>query len=464
MCGRCTSRKPVRFLSARPSNVHIGLLHGWLLEGSGSNIYVRNLAVALTRLGHDVHVICQEPHSESFPGLGSVHVPVIDKDLMPVYVADTEYPGFASVTAFDELPADRLEHYLTQWTSEVVRLVRAHDLEVLHANHVYPMSEVARRVKKETGVAVVVYPHGSAIEYTIKKSPQLKEAAGVAIDAADQLVIGNRSVTERLYGLYPERKQAWSQKHQVVSVGVDPELFEPLQPSERVLAIAKLKEALAAHQGEGLRVPSPDLAEHLARTDWENDRVIVYAGKLLAGKGVSALVEAFARVVTAQPTAWLYIVGEGPERERLEALAAEQGIAERVVFAGFLPHALYRHLLPCAHLAVFPSVVAEAYPLVLMEAMSAGVLPAASYFEGLADGLDVIAAQLPAEIAPLIRLPKDGKERIGHIARKLTDLLALPPSWSSTLRRIIVEEYSWDAVAGRMAQAYTAAITAKPSS
>ena len=42
------------------------LWHGYLLEGTGSNIYTQHLARAWGRLGHDVVVVCQEPRPEQF--------------------------------------------------------------------------------------------------------------------------------------------------------------------------------------------------------------------------------------------------------------------------------------------------------------------------------------------------------------------------------------------------------------
>src|SRR3954467_12066886 len=42
------------------------LWHGYLLSGTGSNIYTQHVAGAWARLGHDVRVLCQEPHPELF--------------------------------------------------------------------------------------------------------------------------------------------------------------------------------------------------------------------------------------------------------------------------------------------------------------------------------------------------------------------------------------------------------------
>ena len=50
--------------------MRILLWHGYLLGGTGSNVYTRALARALTRAGHEVVVLCQEPHPERFEWAG----------------------------------------------------------------------------------------------------------------------------------------------------------------------------------------------------------------------------------------------------------------------------------------------------------------------------------------------------------------------------------------------------------
>src|SRR5919108_5965139 len=51
--------------------VRVLLWHGWLLEGSGSNVYTARVTDVLTRWGHDVLLVCQEPHPDRYAYLGS---------------------------------------------------------------------------------------------------------------------------------------------------------------------------------------------------------------------------------------------------------------------------------------------------------------------------------------------------------------------------------------------------------
>src|SRR3954451_6377257 len=89
------------------------IFHGYLLRGTGSNVYNASLAAALARAGHEVHLLCQDrdPPDFSVDGGGSVtvHRPDIG-GLLPVFVRD-EYEGF-EVRTFAELTDAQLDRYL----------------------------------------------------------------------------------------------------------------------------------------------------------------------------------------------------------------------------------------------------------------------------------------------------------------------------------------------------------------
>ena len=83
------------------------LFHGYMLRGTGSNIYNVNLARALARLGHEVHLLCQD-REVKIEGV-EIHNPDIG-GLLPVYVKDP-YEGF-EVKAFPELTEAELDRYI----------------------------------------------------------------------------------------------------------------------------------------------------------------------------------------------------------------------------------------------------------------------------------------------------------------------------------------------------------------
>src|SRR3954468_19875649 len=77
------------------SGVRVLVFHGYLLRGTGSNVYNAELAAALARLGHEVHLVCQE-RDPAAAGITDprihLHTPDIGR-VLPVYVAD-RYDGF----------------------------------------------------------------------------------------------------------------------------------------------------------------------------------------------------------------------------------------------------------------------------------------------------------------------------------------------------------------------------------
>lgn len=530
--------------------MNILLVHGWLLERSGSNVYNASLARALAQQGHSVHIFCQERHPEHFdfisearfydadglpsvtfsrdaegPGRCVLHRPDIG-DLLPVYNLD-EYEGFRVVKRFVDMSEEETERYLACNARALIRLVADHAVEIAFANHVYPNPTILQRVKAETGLPYVVFPHGSAIEYAVKRSDRIKALTGEAIDHADGLIVGNQVVTDRLWSLYPERKQAWSAKHSIVSVGVDTQIFEPVARSarpasiERLLAQGNPGNGKGAEQTEWLleraravrdddellalvreargqyhyTSPDRDLAEKMRAVDWVGEKIVLYVGKLIAGKGLHDLLFALPAALRRYPAMRLVLVGESTYRETLEILlmALTEGRtslveriialgwalderpleelrtartylnqvgadtllewgrqtrpAERVLFTGYLNHARFRHLLPCADFTIFPSEIAEAYPLVLLESICAGALPLVAYFEGLKDGVDAISNGLPEDVRENLRISVEPDEKIGQIAEKLPRMLERPENYSEFCRNVAVTGFSWPSVA-----------------
>ncbi len=86
--------------------MRILIFHGYLLRGTGSNIYNASLVRALARMGHEVELVCQERHPDGLALPDAVRVTVPDiHGVLPVYVAD-RYEGFEAVT-YAELDDER---------------------------------------------------------------------------------------------------------------------------------------------------------------------------------------------------------------------------------------------------------------------------------------------------------------------------------------------------------------------
>lgn len=535
--------------------MRIAIFHGYELTGSGSNEYTRYLAAALAAAGHTVFVVCREPHPESVaelsaaiawdadgiataifgtpgqPGEVTLHQ-LPHAGVRPVYVTDKQREG--NVKAFTELTDAELFEVQTVASRALAAALRAHPVDVVHANHLVLQPTIAADACGALDIPFVIYPHGSDIEYTIRRDPRYLVVAGTAIPAAAGIISGSSEMIERLNALYPQLHEYFADRTQIVGVGVDVTLFAPVAPRDRR---ASIENFAATRPGGGKSVeqreeltdrldrgeiaavsdyhntyahdlPDEDVVEQLRRVPWESGHVMLFVGALTAGKGLQSLIAAMPAIVGAVPDAHLVIVGAGTYRETLEALVhaladgdgvlldaliahgndfeaghlsgewadvaayaadpvqrsamlhAGPEFAEHIHFTGRLDHSRLKLVFPCADLAVFPSLLPEAYPLVLMESLSSGVLPAASDTTGLREGLNLLEPHLGVEVVERLRLPMDPAVRVAGIAERLTSLLMRPTSHDAheELRAIAVAEYDWPVRATAMVAAYQRAI------
>ncbi|TXH43107.1 MAG: glycosyltransferase [Actinobacteria bacterium] len=279
--------------------------------------------------------------------------------------------------------------------------------------------------------------------------------------------------------------------------GLSAELGARLDDGE-LAAVLDYREAYA-HE-----LPDDDVAQRMTSLPWGRGRMALFVGALTVGKGLQSVIAAWPRVLQQVPDAHLVIVGSGSYREVLEglvhaiaagdaklldalvesgndldgthasgpwldveaylatpagraaALGAGPEFAHHIHFTGRLDHSRLDKLFPCADLAIFPSVLPEAYPLVLMESMASGVLPAASDLTGLGEGLDLLEPHLGIDVVQRLRLPMDPQVRVAAIAERVAALLADDDVRGLTdeLRRIAVAEYDWSVRAAQMTAAY----------
>ena len=143
----------------------------------------------------------------------------------------------------------------------------------------------------------------------------------------------------------------------------------------RVVAVSQTLRALALKtQPAALIDVIPNGVDIHHFTPGPNDgrAKVLFVGRLIERKGVQFLLQAFCQVLAAMPDVALTIVGDGPERGRLEKLAAELGVARCVTFAGHLDRdatpVVYRD-----HAILVLPAVADAMPNVVLEAMAAGL-------------------------------------------------------------------------------------------
>jgi colanic acid/amylovoran biosynthesis glycosyltransferase len=113
--------------------------------------------------------------------------------------------------------------------------------------------------------------------------------------------------------------------------------------------------------------------------DGRSSIVVLMCGRMVPKKGYAGALRAFARARRSVPRLVLRLVGDGPERPALEALARELGVTEHVTFAGALPRARFLAELDAAHIYLQPSRTAPdgdaegGAPTALLEAQACGL-------------------------------------------------------------------------------------------
>ncbi len=178
----------------------------------------------------------------------------------------------------------------------------------------------------------------------------------------------------------------------------------------------------------GLEVggPAPSAEPGLQPGPEPEPGYLLFVGRLRVRKGVEVLLRALELVAAEVPEARLLIAGDGEHRRRLERAARRCGVEERVDFLGRCSAARVRRLLAGARALVVPSIY-EGMPLVVLEAMEAGVPVVASAVSGIpevvVDGETgwlvpaVAPGQLAAALAALWRDPEEARRR-GEAGRR----------------------------------------------
>ena len=297
--------------------MRILIFHGYLLRGTGSNIYNASLCRALAGLGHEVHLLCQERRTEGLelPDGVHVHVPDIGRTL-PVYVADS-YDGFDAVP-YPELDEAALAHYLDANVAAVRAVAERVRPDVALANHlVMGPAILARALGGRVPYAVKV--HGSALEYTVRPHPErFLPYALEGVRGAEGVLVGSRHTAESLWEVLADEPDLPA-RTRLGPPGVDVHAFRPSAAGRGgalLRALAERLEGAAAATWGG----EAGAADALRALDPRRDRIVSYVGKLIVSKGVDLLLAAWPLVVARVPQAQLAIIGFGTYREALGRL------------------------------------------------------------------------------------------------------------------------------------------------
>jgi glycosyltransferase involved in cell wall biosynthesis len=463
------------------------LFHGYMLRGTGSNIYNVNLARALAGLGHEVHLLCQD-REVKVEGV-EIHNPDIG-GLLPVYVKDL-YEGF-EVKAFPELTEAELDSYIEANVATVRAVAAATGgFDAALANHLVMGPAILARADIGPFAAKI---HGSALEYTVKPHPRFLPFAYEGMEAASGVLVGSGHTAQSLWAALPDLP-GLREKTGLGPPGVDISEFRPFSygswggDGEG----PRTKTSPAGSSPSPLRQPPSPAGSSPSAS--RREALVVFVGKLIVSKGVDLLLAAWPLVRAAHPEAQLRIAGygeyedglwkllaalergdlegarqvarlgwalEGGEEKALPILSAfladppagyleaARNIAGSVEFIGRLEHDEVAALLPRAEALVMPSTFPEAFGMVAVEAAACGALPVSAGHSGMLEVSRQLAGSLPPAVARLTSFPVE-PGAVEAIADRLGGWLALPEAEHEGARRALVETvarlWSWEGVA-----------------
>lgn len=264
--------------------------------------------------------------------------------------------------------------------------------DAIDAHYFFPDGVAAALLARWFKLPLVITARGSDINQ-IAHHPIAGRAIVWAAGVADGLITVSQSLRQALIALGADAARTI-----VLRNGVDPIRFHPMDRQE-----ARLRYGID-----------------------DSMKTVVSVGRLHPLKGHDLIIDAIAGI----PDVRLLIAGSGAERQSLEALAAQRGVADRVTFVGQQGQDQLAALYSSADVLVLASSQ-EGWPNVLLEAMACGTPVVATNVGGTPE---IVTAPEAGTIVD--------ERSASAIGRALRALLTDPPDRAATRR--YAERYSWD--------------------
>jgi glycosyltransferase involved in cell wall biosynthesis len=301
--------------------------------------------------------------------------------------------------------------YVAAGTIAAWRLCRRERFDVLHVHWPFPLALFGLAARLAGGAPIVTTFYGAELRWMESRVP------------------------------FVRRFLAWAARHSARVIAISS------HTATEVRRLAPVDVDIIPY-GIGIEAPPNVSAPTVGNTTF----TILFVGRLVDRKGVAYLIQALRHVHPVN--ARLVIVGDGPERPRLEQVAHQEGVAERVEFWGRVSHDALQRAYRRANVFVLPAIVdargdTEGLGVVLLEAMSYRIPVIASDVGGITDivddgrtGLLVPPGDVPS-LAKAIQLVMKDQTRAAELAGA-----------GYTRMR---EHFSWDAISARWDAVYSSA-------
>lgn len=299
------------------------------------------------------------------------------------------------------------------------QLVRRRGIDLVHAHWILPNGYVASRVAEATGVPFAVTLHGSDV-FMAERNPLFGRMARQALAGASYVTSCSGELRRRLLEVGGEEatESPHAAKVRLVPNGTD------VTPRDD-----------AGDRGRAVR----------SRYGISRDAPVLAAvGRLVYKKGFGVLLEALPAILGQRPETRLLLGGGGDLGSALREQARRSGLEEAVVFTGSLSHPEVLELLTAADVFVMPSVRdpkgnVDGLPIVVLEAMAAGLPVVASNVSGLPMAVE------PGNTGLLV--PEKDAQALAEAVLELLDDSDRARRLGQAGRQRVAEELNWPAVA-----------------
>ena len=310
---------------------------------------------------------------------------------------------------------------IIRWVRWSARHVRSRQVTLLHVGDLHPAGYVALWLNLRLGIPYLLFVHGLDLYKEVRKCRRSKVKrlrARLLFGRASAVVANSAHTAGTARGLLEELEIKNPPFIIVVHPGTDPDRFRP------------------SIEGVG---------EAGSEQDGSVGPVLLSVARLVPRKGIDTALEAVARLAPSFPRLIYVIAGSGPDRERLERMAASLGIGSRVRFLGDVQEEALPGLYAAADVFVLlareerEEDSVEGFGIVYCEASAAGVPIVA------ADSGGVSEAVRDEETGILVP-PKD-PEAAARAIRYLIENRAVRQEMGRNGRRLVEEYYNWDRAA-----------------
>lgn len=387
---------------AKQKQLKLSILHllTFPLYGSGSGTYVRYLAQESGKR-HNVSILA--------PDTRQLKNCTVIPFTMPIKTTFTSHPEWKTAKRFTDLTPSEILTLHMAYMKATVKAVEETKPDIIHVHHAFPFSWAARFVKATYNIPYLTTIHGSELP-TVEVDKRYVALTTDALRKSRRVIPNSFYTRDWLYKVFTDEYRS---QVRVIPGGVDTTQFRPVKSS----AIDK-------------------------KYGFAGKKIVVFAGKLTKYKGVEYLVKA-AQAINGT----VVILGDGPERKPLEAMARERNITN-ILFMGHLGDDIDElvQFYSRADVFVAPSIWDEPLGLVILEAMACATPVVVTRKGGI-----------PLAV-------KNGKNGLFVKARNSTDIAekvnmllakdAYREKMAQTARETMIKNFTWEKIAARFEKYY----------